>query len=66
MKDYTIMDHPDKNMIRFVNCENRDRNDNGVMVSFQFKVKDNAAIGLHPITIDYKSGDFTNWNLEKK
>ena len=65
MKDYTVADHPTQKLIRFVNCETKERNDNGDMVYFQFRVNENASAGLHPISIEYKEGDFCNWNLEK-
>ena len=63
LKDYTVADHPGKNLIRFVNCENRNRYDNGIMISLQFRVKDSAALGLHPISIEYNLGDFCDYRL---
>ena len=65
LKDYTVAAHPDRNLIRFVNCENRNRRNNGIMVSLEFKVNENASFDLHPITIEYKAGDFCNWSLDK-
>ncbi len=65
LRDYTVADHPDENLIRFVNCENGNARNNAVIVSFQFKVKDSAAFGFYPINIEYKQGDFCNWKLEK-
>lgn len=65
LSDYTVADHQDKSLIRLVNCEQRNRNDNGIMVSFQFKVKENASAGLHPISIDYNVGDFADWDRNK-
>ena len=65
LSDYTVADHPDKSLIRFVNCEQKNRYDNGIMVSFQFTVKENASAGLHPISIDYKAGDFADWDRNK-
>ena len=49
LRDYTVADHPDENLIRFVNCENGNARNNAVIVSFQFKVKDSAAFGFYPI-----------------
>ncbi len=63
--DYTVADHPEQNMIRFVNCESWNRRDNSTMISLQFKVKDDASFGFYPISIDYKVGDFCNWKLER-
>lgn len=65
LRDYTVADHPDKNLIRFVNCESRNRFTNSTMISLQFKVKEDADFGFYPIDIDYKSGDFSNWALNK-
>lgn len=65
LNDYTVVDHPDKNLIRFVNCESRNRNENFTMFSIQFKVKDDAEFGFYPVSIDYKAGDFCNWKLDK-
>lgn len=65
LSDYTVADHQDKSYIRLVNCEQNNRSDNGIMVSFQFKVKENASAGLHPISIDYNVGDFADWDRNK-
>ena len=65
LSDYTVADHPDKGIVRFVNCESRDRTDNDIMISLQFHVAENASGGLHPISISYKSGDFCQWSLAK-
>ena len=65
LRDYTVADHPDKNLIRFVNCETGNRRNNDTIVSLKFKVKDNAEFGFYPISIDYKSGDFCNYWLKK-
>lgn len=65
LRDYTVADHPEQNLIRFVNCENGNVRKNGTFVSFQFKVKDDASYDFHPISISYKAGDFCNWKLEK-
>lgn len=63
--DYTVADHPDKNLIRFVNCENGNARNNDTMVSLKFKVNDNAEYGFHPISIEYKSGDFCDYYQKK-
>lgn len=65
LNDYTVVDHPDKNLIRFVNCQKRDYSDNDTILSIQFKVKEDADFGFYPVSIDYKAGDFCNWNLDK-
>lgn len=65
LRDYTVAAHPDKNLIRLVNCENGNLHKNATMISFQFKVNENADFGFYPITIDYKQGDFCNWKLKK-
>ncbi len=63
--DYTVVDHPDKNLIRFVNCESMNLDANRTMISLQFKVKEDAEFGFYPIDIEYKSGDFCNWKLDR-
>lgn len=65
LNDYTVVDHPDKNLIRFVNCESINRRNNDTMLSIQFKVKEDADFGFYPVSIDYKAGDFCNWKLDK-
>lgn len=65
LKDYTVVDHPDKGIVRFVNCESGNRDDNDIMISLQFKVKEDAAGGLHKVSVSYKSGDFCDWSLKK-
>ena len=65
LKDYTVAAHPDKNIIRFVNCESMNKYENRGFVYLQFKIKDDADFGFYPIDIEYKSGDFCNWKLEK-
>lgn len=67
LRDSTIQlaDHPDQNLIRFVDCESGNSYKNGTFVSLQFKVRDTASFGFYPISIDYKEGDFCNWKLKK-
>lgn len=65
LRDYTVQPHPDKNIIRFVNCEAEDKIKDGVLVNLQFKVKDTADADFHEISIDYKSGDFCNYDLDR-
>lgn len=48
---YTIKNHPDKGHLIFVNVESKDIATNGVILSLEFKVKDNAAPGKHTITL---------------
>ncbi len=63
--DYTVADHPTRNLIRLVICETRDKKTDGKVISFKFKIKSNAKAELTKIGIDYKLGDFCNWNLDK-
>lgn len=65
LKDHTVVDHPDKNLIRFVNCEARNYYNNDTVISIQFKVKEDADFGFYPVSIDYNEGDFCNWKLNK-
>lgn len=65
LNDILIEDHPDKNLLRLVSCERMNRKNNDTIVSLQFKVNDNASFDKHTISIDYKSGDFCNWMLER-
>lgn len=65
LRDYTVVPHPDKNIIRFVNCESADKTSDGVLVNLQFKVKDTAEAGFHKMSIEYNAGDFCNWDLDR-
>lgn len=65
LRDYYVVDHPTKNLLRFVNCEKRDRSGNGTLLSLQFKIKDTAEADFHKIDIEYSAGDFCNWSLDK-
>lgn len=65
LRDYTVADHPDKNLIRLVNCEIGNTFKNDIMISLQFKVNDTAEFDFYPISIEYKSGDFCNSQLKK-
>lgn len=65
LKDYTVADHPNKNIIRFVSCESTDKPFNGNLLTLRFKVKDNAEWDFSEISIKYSQGDFCNWNLDK-
>lgn len=65
VNDYYVVDHPTKNLLRFVNCEKRDKSKNGTILSLQFKIKENAEADFHKIDIKYSAGDFCNWNLDK-
>lgn len=49
--DYTVVDHPDKGYVSFVNCEKKDRTYTGNIMVLQFKVKDTAAAGEAPLKI---------------
>lgn len=61
--DYTVAAHPTRNLIRLVISEKRDKTADGVIVSFRFKVAENAEFDLHKMTVEYSSGDFCNNDL---
>lgn len=63
--DYTIAIHPDRKLIRLVICERRNKRNDGNIVSFKFKVLDDAKAELTKIGLEYSKGDFCNWNLDK-
>lgn len=65
LTDYTVADHPEQNLIRFVNCQNGNMRKNGTFITLQFKVKEDADFGFYPISIEYQAGDFCNWQLDK-
>ncbi|MBR7133919.1 MAG: hypothetical protein IKD04_10360 [Clostridia bacterium] len=65
IEDYTVVAHPDKNIIRFVNCESSDINKDGVLLYLRFKIKEDAEAELHEIGLEYSEGDFCNWDLDK-
>lgn len=49
--DYTIVDHPDKGYVSFVNCEIRNRKYNGTIFTLRFTVNDTAKPGEHNFKI---------------
>jgi len=61
--DYTVAAHPTRKLIRLVISERKDRFDDGIIVSFKFKVDENAEFDLHKMTVEYSSGDFCNNDL---
>ena len=63
--DYGVKAFPEENRIRFVNCESGDKKKDGTFLSFEFKVKDTAKMGLSEIGISYSKGDFCNYDLQK-
>ena len=65
LKDYVVVNHPDRNLLRFVNCEPRDVVANGLILSLKFTVKEDAADGFYPMDIVYNNGDFCSWQLKK-
>lgn len=65
LKDYTVVNHTDKSVVRFVNCESKDRLGDGLILSIKFRVKENAEVGMHKVDIKYSAGDFCNWKLDK-
>lgn len=62
---HEIKDHPSKNLIRLITLESLDRKNNGTLISFKFKIKPKTKVGLSVINIEYSSGDFCNWKLER-
>lgn len=63
--DYTIAVHPDRRLIRLVICERRNKTNDGTIVSFKFKIADNAKAELTKIGLEYGKGDFCDWDLNK-
>lgn len=63
--DYGVKAFPEENRIRFVNCESGDKKKDGTFLSFEFKVKEDAKMGLSKIGLRYSKGDFCNYDLEK-
>lgn len=64
LSDYTIKAHPSKNTIRFINLEKSDVTQNGTFLTLIFKVSDSAVAGNSKVDINYKKGDFCNWNAQ--
>ena len=50
--DYTIAVHPDRKLIRLVICERRNRTENGNIISFKFKILDEAKAELKGVTLE--------------
>ena len=65
LKDYMVVAHPTKNLIRFVCCETKDRTNDGTLLSLKFNIAKDAKAKLHKIDIAYNKGDFCNWDLNK-
>ncbi len=65
INDYTVVDHPKKNLVRYVGCDNFDRTKNDVLINLQFKVKDTAEFNFYKIDVICGEGDLCNWNLDK-
>lgn len=63
--DYTLKEHPSRNIIRLVISEEYDVYGDGAIIGIQFKIADNAEAKLHEMTVKYSSGDFCNNNLER-
>lgn len=59
--------HPQKNIIRIVGGlkGSGDRKGNGTIINLEFKIADNAPVGLSKLDITYKEGDFSTWDLDK-
>ena len=61
--DYTVAAHPARKLIRLVISEKKDKTDDGTVVRFEFKVKEDAQVGMHEMTVEYAKGDFCNYDL---
>lgn len=61
--DYTLKEHPDRNIIRVVISEEEDIYGDGAIIGVRFKIADNAEAKLHDMTVEYSSGDFCNNDL---
>lgn len=64
-EDYTLKEHPTRNIIRLVISEEQDTYGDGAIVGIQFKVAADAEAKLHGMTVEYSSGDFCNYDLER-
>ncbi len=62
--DYTVVAHPEQNMIRFVVCENRNVTKNGTMLFISFKILETTEVGTYPVTLEYSEGDFSNYAMD--
>lgn len=61
--DYTLKEHPNRNIIRLVISEEEDIYGDGAIIGIRFKIADNAEAKLHDMTVEYTSGDFCNNDL---
>jgi len=61
--DYTLKEHPNRNIIRLVISEEEDIYGDGAIIGIRFKIADNAEAKLHSMTVEYTSGDFCNNDL---
>lgn len=71
--DYTVVDHPDKGYVSFVNCENQDRTYEGNIIVMKFTVKEDAPAGYTKLTImnirpeeygESMEGCFASWDKD--
>jgi len=62
--EYQTKAHPTRNIIRLVTSEQGNRNNNGTMLSLEFKIAAKAPAKLYKIDINYSKGDFCNWQLD--
>lgn len=51
ISSFTYKNHSDKGHISFTNVENKDKTDNGKLLSVTFKVKESAKPGAHTVTL---------------
>lgn len=63
--DFTIASHKERSNIRLVICDKRDKFTDGNIISFKFKILDNAPAAFTAINLEYNRGDFCNWDLQK-
>ena len=65
LDDFMVVNHPTKKLIRLVSLCSENTKKDGTFISFKFKINDDAPMGLHPINIEYGSGDFCNKELDR-
>jgi hypothetical protein len=63
--DYTVAAHPTRNLIRLVISEKKNKDADGIVASFKFKVAKDAEFKLHDMTVEYSSGDFCDYDLKR-
>lgn len=60
-----LKDHPTRNMIKIALAEAYDdSHNNDVILTLEFKIKDNTNADFYPISVEYDKGDFCNRKLQ--